>query len=61
MRDRMFLCPTCGNKRCPHATHHEELCSHSNKPGQSGSSYGNITITVSGDEPPFNVIITEKM
>ena len=24
--DRMILCPECGNKRCPKATHHELPC-----------------------------------
>lgn len=38
--NRMFLCPTCGNKRCPHATDHREPCSGSNEPGQLGSHYG---------------------
>lgn len=37
---RMFLCPTCGNKRCPHATDHRELCTNSNDTGQQGSRYG---------------------
>ena len=36
----MFFCPTCGNKRCPHATDHREPCSGSNDPGQLGSRYG---------------------
>jgi hypothetical protein len=36
---RMILCPTCGNKRCPHATNHELACTGSNEPGQKGSSY----------------------
>jgi hypothetical protein len=36
---RMVLCPTCGNKRCPHATDHRNACTNSNKPGQVGSSY----------------------
>lgn len=36
---RMFLCPTCGNKRCPHATFHGNACTGSNDPGQPGSSY----------------------
>ncbi len=38
--NRMFLCPVCGNKRCPHATSHLEPCSNSNEPGQLGSHYG---------------------
>lgn len=36
---RMNLCPECGNKRCPKATHHDNLCTHSNEPGQHGSLY----------------------
>lgn len=38
---RMVLCPSCGNKRCPHATNHELACTGSNEPGQKGSSYEN--------------------
>lgn len=37
---RMFLCPECGNKRCPRASDHREPCSGSNEPGQTGSRYG---------------------
>jgi hypothetical protein len=40
MRSVMILCPTCGNKRCPRATNHDFQCTHSNEPGQNGSSYG---------------------
>lgn len=36
---RMFLCETCGNKRCPHAADHRNTCTNSNEPGQPGSSY----------------------
>lgn len=36
---RMIVCPTCGNKRCPHATDHNLECTGSNDPGQSGSRY----------------------
>lgn len=36
---RMVLCVICGNKRCPHAKNHRNLCTNSNDPGQSGSSY----------------------
>lgn len=36
---RMILCPTCGNKRCPHAADHRNACTGSNEPGQSGSAY----------------------
>ena len=35
----MVLCPTCGNKRCPHATDHRHSCTNSNEPGQPGSIY----------------------
>lgn len=38
---RMVICPTCGNKRCPHATFHGNACTGSNDPGQPGSSYEN--------------------
>lgn len=37
--NRMFLCPTCGNKRCPRATDHRHACTGSNEPGQPGSRY----------------------
>ena len=36
---RMILCPSCGNKRCPHATNHNLECTNSNDPGQQGSRY----------------------
>lgn len=36
------LCQTCGNKRCPHAANHINECTHSNAPGQPGSSYQNL-------------------
>lgn len=36
---RMVLCPTCGNKRCPHASDHRLGCTGSNEPGQPGSIY----------------------
>lgn len=36
---RMILCPTCGNKRCPHANDHRLACTGSNEPGQVGSAY----------------------
>lgn len=38
---RMILCPLCGNKRCPHATNHNNPCTNSNEPGQPGSRYSN--------------------
>lgn len=36
---RMIVCPTCRNKRCPHASDHKNLCTGSNEPGQPGSVY----------------------
>lgn len=39
-RQRMNLCPQCGNKRCPRATNHRNDCTGSNEPGQDGSLYG---------------------
>lgn len=38
-RQRMVLCPTCGNKRCPKSKWHGFSCSGSNNPGQHGSAY----------------------
>lgn len=35
----MLLCPTCGNKRCPHASDHDLACTGSNAAGQTGSIY----------------------
>lgn len=35
---RMSLCPECGNKRCPRATHHDNACTGSNEPRQADSS-----------------------
>ena len=43
-RSRMFLCETCGNKRCPHATDHRNKCTGSNEPGQPGSYYGGTPV-----------------
>ncbi|PNE59785.1 hypothetical protein A8H39_01160 [Paraburkholderia fungorum] len=39
---RMVLCPTCGNKRCPHATDHRNACTGSNEAGQKGSSWEHV-------------------
>lgn len=35
----MICCPTCGNKRCPHASDHAFACTNSNEPGQAGSVF----------------------
>lgn len=42
--NHMFLCPDCGNKRCPRATSHELDCTQSNEPGQQGSAYGRLPL-----------------
>lgn len=39
---RMVLCPDCGNKRCPRATNHRNLCTNSNEAGQPGSSWEGV-------------------
>ncbi|WP_284973164.1 hypothetical protein [Atlantibacter hermannii] len=36
---RFVVCPECGNKRCPHANDHRNVCTGSNEPGQEGSAY----------------------
>ena len=36
---RFVVCPNCGNKRCPHANDHRNVCTGSNEPGQEGSAY----------------------
>jgi hypothetical protein len=48
---RMVLCPTCGNKRCPHATNHTFACTQSNEPGQQGSVYGGPPTSLAGTAP----------
>lgn len=44
-RIKMALCPQCGNKRCPRATHHDNACTGSNEPGQKGSSWEHVPPT----------------
>lgn len=39
MEARVFVCPTCGHKRCPKASDHRLACTGSNEPGQPGSVY----------------------
>ena len=48
---RMIVCPDCGNKRCPKATHHDNECSGSNNFGQPGSIYGGVAFSsnITGD------------
>ena len=41
---RMVVCPTCGNKRCPHANDHRNTCTGSNEPGQKGSAYEHVAV-----------------
>lgn len=49
---RMVICPTCGNKRCPHATFHGNACTGSNAPGQPGSSYEHCANTLAQAAAP---------
>lgn len=46
---RMIVCPTCGNKRCPHATDHRLKCTDSNETGQPGSIYSNYNFKTEYD------------
>ena len=39
----MYLCPTCGNKRCPRAADHRLPCTGSNEPGRPGSAYSDVS------------------
>ncbi len=48
--NRMFLCSECGNKRCPHAADHRNLCTRSNAPGQPGSLYADQSIGRQSDD-----------
>lgn len=38
-RLRLNVCVKCGNKRCPHANDHRNVCTGSNSTGQPGSAY----------------------
>lgn len=40
VNSQMILCEICGNKRCPHATNHNNNCTNSNAVGQEDSIYG---------------------
>jgi len=48
---RMFLCETCGNKRCPHGADHNLSCTASNEPGQRGSRYEDAPTLRDSDGP----------
>lgn len=37
------VCPECGNKRCPRATHHDNVCTGSNETGQTGSRFEEVS------------------
>jgi hypothetical protein len=52
---RMILCPVCGNKRCPRATNHTNLCTNSNEPGQPGSRYTN-NFYIDTDVPDYGAL-----
>lgn len=47
----MILCPTCGNKRCPHANDHRNACTGSNEVGQPGSAYLGPSEAKAGGQP----------
>ncbi|RYE43983.1 MAG: hypothetical protein EOP24_26410 [Hyphomicrobiales bacterium] len=49
---QMILCPTCGCKRCPHASDHRLACTDSNEAGQPGSIYGKFGASKLPDSPP---------
>ena len=39
LKRTFVVCTTCGNKRCPKATLHDNVCTGSNDSGQPGSDY----------------------
>ena len=47
MSDKMKICPTCGNKRCPKAFHHLNQCNNSNALGQSSVHLDNAANIIS--------------
>ncbi|WP_420213465.1 hypothetical protein ACN8ZM_40340 (plasmid) [Burkholderia aenigmatica] len=57
---RMVLCPTCGNKRCPHATDHRNACTDSNDPGQPGSSCEHV-IPIGQSQPPDAIARSKRI
>lgn len=52
-RAMMILCPQCGCKRCPRATHHDHLCTRSNEPGQPGSVDGDFKVDLAWMDAEF--------
>ena len=54
---RPFItCPTCGNKRCPKATHHSHACTGSNASGQPGSIFGPPAVSPAAPVPAGQVV-----
>ena len=49
---RMIVCATCGNKRCPHATNHLNVCTGSNDVGQKGSSWEGVSLPTPQPKQP---------
>lgn len=47
----MIVCALCGNKRCPHSTHHDNPCTGSNEPGQAGSRYPALDLSTDDRTP----------
>jgi hypothetical protein len=56
--ERMILCPTCGNKRCPKASDHRLACTNSNESGQPGSIYTRPVVLTPTPTPPAGGDVT---
>ncbi|ANN76786.1 hypothetical protein [Bordetella flabilis] len=54
---RMALCPTCGKKRCPHATDRLNLTTRSNEPGQAGNFHSEPAAQRDTDAPAQQFIM----
>ena len=47
----MIVCRKCGNKRCPHATHHLNECTGSNASGQAMEHQARPMVNATGQAP----------
>ena len=47
----MIVCRKCGNKRCPHATHHLNECTGSNASGQAMEHQARPRVIAMGEAP----------
>lgn len=55
---RMYLCPQCGNKRCPGAVNHDrvkEQCKWSNFSGQPNSFFADVPCTVPPEQQALEI------